>query len=145
VRLHEVDNPHLEVVKHADLQCMEKVRLREVARNAGNVSNHIAMSESMLRRQFGIVCIDVCIAERSTYVVILLGVLVVTIHIIFEFVLWTLRPRKDMLLEMTYVAILWAIRKPCCYNQFASPDVAICTEKVVIPTPGAGMLVKGEW
>ena len=38
VRLHEVENLLLEVVKHADLHCMEEVRLRVVAHHTGNVS-----------------------------------------------------------------------------------------------------------
>jgi hypothetical protein len=27
---------------------------------------------------------------------------------------------------------------------FATPEVAICTENIVIPTPGAGILFKGD-
>jgi hypothetical protein len=41
VRLHEVENPLLEVVKHADLHCMEVIGLWEVAHNTGNMSKHI--------------------------------------------------------------------------------------------------------
>ena len=36
--LHEVENPLLEVVKHADLHCMEEVGLREVSHDTGNMS-----------------------------------------------------------------------------------------------------------
>jgi len=38
MRLHKVENPLLEVVKHGDLHCMEEVGLSEVARNTGNMS-----------------------------------------------------------------------------------------------------------
>jgi len=49
VRLHEVENPLLEVAKHANLHCMEEVGLREVAHNTGNVSNHIEFSVNVAR------------------------------------------------------------------------------------------------
>jgi hypothetical protein len=65
VRLHEVENPLLEVVKHADLHCMEEVGLREVAHDTGNMSTHIESSVDMVRREFGIGCLGVGIAERS--------------------------------------------------------------------------------
>ena len=38
VALYEVENQHLEVVKHADLHCMEEVGHREIAHNTGNIS-----------------------------------------------------------------------------------------------------------
>jgi hypothetical protein len=60
-----VENPLLEVVKHADLHCMEKVRLREVAHNTGNMLKNIESSVDMARRQFGIGFLSVGIAERS--------------------------------------------------------------------------------
>jgi len=41
------------------------------------------------------------------------------------------------------VAIVRAICKPCCRYRFATPEVAICTENVVIPTLGIGILFKG--
>ena len=63
--LHEVENPLLEVVKHADLHCMEEVRLREVAHNTGNMSKHVESSVNMARREFDIRCLGVGIAERS--------------------------------------------------------------------------------
>ena len=65
MRLHEVENPLLEVVKHADLHCMEEVRLREVAHNTGNMSKHVESSVNMARREFGIGSLGVGIAERS--------------------------------------------------------------------------------
>ena len=65
MRLHEVDNPLLEVVKHADLHCMEEVGCRVVAHNAGNMSKHIESSLNMVRREFGIDCLGVGIAKRS--------------------------------------------------------------------------------
>jgi len=37
VRLHEVENPLLEVIKHADLHCMEEVGLQEAAHDTGNM------------------------------------------------------------------------------------------------------------
>ena len=65
MRLHEVENPLLEVVKHADLHCMEEVRLREVAHNSGNMSKHVESSVNMARREFGIGSLGVGIAESS--------------------------------------------------------------------------------
>jgi hypothetical protein len=65
MRLHEVENPFLEVVKHADLHCMEEVGLKEVAHNTGNMSKHVEFSVNMVRREFGIGCLGVGIAERS--------------------------------------------------------------------------------
>jgi hypothetical protein len=47
MRLYEVDNPPLEVVKHANLHCMEEVGLREVAHNTGNMSKHVEFSVNM--------------------------------------------------------------------------------------------------
>jgi hypothetical protein len=35
--------------------------------------------------------------------------------------------------------------KPCGYIVFATPEVAIWTENVVIPTLGGGILFKAEW
>jgi hypothetical protein len=145
VRLLKVENPLLEVVKHADLHCMEEVGLREVSHNTWNLLKHVESSVSMARREFGICCLGVGIAERSIQEVIPRGVLLVTMHIMSKFVRWTFAPNTDMPLEMMKVAILWKICKPCCQNRFAMPEVAICTENVVIPTPGAGILFKGEW
>jgi hypothetical protein len=45
--LHEVENPLLEVVKHADLHCIEKVRLREVAHNTQNKLKFVESSVKM--------------------------------------------------------------------------------------------------
>ena len=41
VRLHDVENPLLDVVKHADLLWMEEVGCRKVAHNTGNMSKHV--------------------------------------------------------------------------------------------------------
>jgi len=60
-----VENPLLEVVKHANLHCMEEVGLTEVAHNTGNVSKHVEFSVNMVQREFGIGCLGVGIAERS--------------------------------------------------------------------------------
>jgi len=65
VRLHEVENPLLDVVKHDDLHCMEEVTVREVAHDTGNMSKQIKSSVNMARREFGIGCLCVGIAERS--------------------------------------------------------------------------------
>ena len=65
VHLHEVEIALLEVVKHADLHCMEEVGLREIAHNTGNMSKHVESSVNMARREFGIRCLGVDITERS--------------------------------------------------------------------------------
>jgi hypothetical protein len=65
VRLHEVENPLLEVIKHADLHCMDEVGLREVAHDTGNMSKHFESLVNMARREFGIGCLGIGIAERS--------------------------------------------------------------------------------
>jgi hypothetical protein len=64
VCLHEVENPLLEVVKHADLHCMEEVELREVAHDTGNMSNNVESSVDMARREFGVSYLGVGIAEH---------------------------------------------------------------------------------
>jgi hypothetical protein len=65
VRLHEVENPVLDVSKHVNLHCMEEVGLRKVARNTGNMSKHIESSVRMARQDLGSSCLGVDIAERS--------------------------------------------------------------------------------
>jgi hypothetical protein len=79
---------------------MEEVRLGEVAHNRGNVLKNGESLVNMARREFGIGCHGVGITEHSIYVVIIPGVLLVRMHIISKFVLWTLTPKTDMLLEM---------------------------------------------
>jgi hypothetical protein len=59
-----VENPLLEVVKHADLHCMEEVALREVVHDTGNMSKHVESSVNMARQEFGIGCLGVGIVER---------------------------------------------------------------------------------
>jgi len=93
---------------------MEEVGLREVAHDTGNMSKHVESSVDMARREFGIGCLRVGIAERSIYVVIPPGVLLVRRDIISKFVVWTLAPKTDMPLKMMWVTILRAIGKPCC-------------------------------
>jgi hypothetical protein len=100
VRFHEVENPLLEVVKHADPHCMDVVRLRVVIHNTGNESKYVESSVNMARREFGIGYLGVGIAERSIMVVIPPGVLLVRMHIISKFDLWTLATTTDMSLEM---------------------------------------------
>jgi len=63
VRLHEVENPHLEVIKHGNLHCMEKVGLRDVAHNTGIMLKDIESWVNMARREFGMGCVGVGIAE----------------------------------------------------------------------------------
>jgi len=65
VRLHEVENPLLGVVNHADLHCVEEVGLREVAHDTGNMSKHVVSLVHMAQRGFGIGCLGVGIAEHS--------------------------------------------------------------------------------
>jgi len=65
VRLDEVENPILEVVKHADLHCMEEVRLWVVAHDTGYMSKHFESSVDMARREFSIGCLGVGIAEHT--------------------------------------------------------------------------------
>jgi len=65
VRLHEVENPLLEVIKHADLNCMEEVGLREVVHNRGNMSKHVESLVNMAPCDVGIGCLGVGIAELS--------------------------------------------------------------------------------
>jgi hypothetical protein len=100
MRLHEVENPSLEVVKHADVHCMEEVGLREVAHNTWNMSKHCESPVTMAQREFHICSLGVGISERAILVVFPSGVLVVSRHIISKFVLWTLAPKTDMPLEM---------------------------------------------
>jgi DNA-directed RNA polymerase specialized sigma24 family protein len=49
-----VENPLLEVVKHADLHCVEEVRHREVASDAGTMLKNVESLVDMARREFGI-------------------------------------------------------------------------------------------
>jgi len=66
MHLHEVENTLLEVVKHADLHCMEEeVGLREVTHNTGNMSKHVESSVNMALREFGIGCLGVGTAVLS--------------------------------------------------------------------------------
>jgi len=51
------------VFKHADLHCMEQVGLAEVAHDTGNMSKHVEPSVNMARRESGIGCLAVGIAE----------------------------------------------------------------------------------
>ena len=67
------------------------------------------------------------------------GVFPVRRDIISKFILWTLAPKTGIPLKMVYVAILRAICKPCCYNQFATPEVTICTKTIVIPALDVGI------
>src|SRR5258705_10884376 len=100
MRLHEVENPLLEVVKHANLHCMEEVGLREVAHNTRNQSKHVESLVNKWRREFSICCLGFGIAECSILAVIPPGVLLVRRNIISKFVLRTRASKTDMPLEM---------------------------------------------
>jgi len=63
VRLHQLDNPLAEVVKDAEMHCMEKAGFREVNHDTENMSKHIESSVNMMRLAFGIGCFGVGIAE----------------------------------------------------------------------------------
>jgi len=142
VRLHEVENPLLEVVKHADLHSMEEVGLREVTHDTRNMSKNIESLVNMEPREFSIGCRGVGIAECSIQVVIPPEVLLVRRDIISKFVLWTFTPKTDMPLEMKSVAILRAICKPCCENPFATHEVATCSANIEIPALGAWIVLQ---
>jgi hypothetical protein len=64
MRLHEVENPLLEVVMNADLHCMEEVGLREVSHNTGNMSKHVESSAKMAQREFVLSWLGVRIPEH---------------------------------------------------------------------------------
>jgi len=65
MRLPAVENPHVEVIKHADRRCLEEVGLREVTHDPGNMSKHLEFSMDIARQEFGIGCLGIVIAERS--------------------------------------------------------------------------------
>ena len=100
MRLHEVENPLLEVVKHANLHCMEKVGLWEVAHNTGTMSKHVESLVNMVRREISIGCPGAGLVEHSILVVIPPGVLLVSRDIISKFVFWGLAPKTDTPLKM---------------------------------------------
>jgi len=62
--LHQIDNPPMEAVKHADLHGMEEVGLWEVSHNTGDMSKHLELSVNMALREFCIGSLGVGIAER---------------------------------------------------------------------------------
>jgi hypothetical protein len=100
VPLHEVQNPLLEVVKHADLHCTEEVGIRKVVHITENMSTHLESLVNIARQGFGIRCLGVGVAERSLHVVIPPRVLLVRMHKIPKLVIWTLVPKRDMPLEI---------------------------------------------
>jgi len=65
MRLHKLENPHLEVLKHSNQHCMEVVGLREVTHDTGNMSKVFESSVNMVRQEFGIGCLHVGIPECS--------------------------------------------------------------------------------
>ena len=50
MHLHKVKNPLLEVITHADQQCIEEVKLRGVAHNTGNMLKHVESSVNVAQR-----------------------------------------------------------------------------------------------
>jgi hypothetical protein len=60
-----VENPLLEVVKHANLHCVEEVRLKEVTHGTANMLKHVESLVDTARREFRIGCLGGRIAERS--------------------------------------------------------------------------------
>jgi hypothetical protein len=79
---------------------MEEVGIRKVAHDTGNMPKHFESLVIMARRELGMGCLGVGIAERSIQIVILQGVFLVRRDIISKFLLWTLTPKTDMPLEM---------------------------------------------
>jgi hypothetical protein len=77
-----MENGVLEVIKHAALDCVQKVGLWEIARG------------------FSIGCLDVGIAEQLILVTNPPAVLLVWWDIISKFILWAIPPKTDMGLEM---------------------------------------------
>ena len=57
---------------------------------------------------------------------------------------WILARETDMPLKMLQVARLRAPCQPCWKNQFAKPEVTICTENISIPALWAGIMFPGE-
>jgi hypothetical protein len=86
VRLRDVENPLLIVIKHAHLHWMEVIGLWEVAHDTGNMSKHIESLVIMARQEFSFSCLSVGIAECSILVAIPLGALLVRRNIITKFV-----------------------------------------------------------
>jgi hypothetical protein len=44
VPIHGVENPYQGVVKHADMHCMAKIGVQEVAYDSGDMSNRVESS-----------------------------------------------------------------------------------------------------
>ena len=64
MRLHEVENPLLELVKNAALDCTEEMGLWEGTHDTGNMSKHVESFVNMARQEFCIGSPGVGIAER---------------------------------------------------------------------------------
>jgi len=100
VHLHGVNNPLLEVVTNAKFHHIQEVGFREVADNTGNMSKCVESSLDKARLEFIIGCLGVGISQHFIEIVIVLGVFHGRWDIISLFVLWTLAPKTNMLLEM---------------------------------------------
>jgi hypothetical protein len=91
---------------------MEEVALRKVARDTGMMSTLVESSVHMVSKEFSIPCLGVGIAERSVYVVIPPGVLLVSRHITSQFVLRTLALKTALSIKIMQVTILLEISIP---------------------------------
>jgi hypothetical protein len=49
LRFHAVERYLLEVIKHADLDCMDEVRLREDVDDSGDMSKYVEFSVNIAR------------------------------------------------------------------------------------------------
>jgi hypothetical protein len=84
------------VVKHVDLHCVEEVGLQLVTHDTENMLKHLEHWVTMAPQEFGIRCLGVGIAERSKWIVIPPGLLLVRRNIIFKSDVWTVAPESDM-------------------------------------------------
>jgi hypothetical protein len=79
---------------------MAEVGLGKVAHDTGNMSKYVESSADMARREFDFGCLGVGIIELSILVVNPPGLLLVRRLITSKFIVGTLAPKTDMLLEM---------------------------------------------
>jgi hypothetical protein len=79
---------------------MGEVGLQEIAQDTGNLLKHIESLVQLGQYVFSIDCVCVGVCERSLYIVIAPGVLVVWRDVISTCVYWTLPRKIEMWLEM---------------------------------------------
>jgi hypothetical protein len=65
VRLHEVENPLLELIKDANLHCIEEFPFRQVAHDTGNMLNQVESPVNMEQQELNIGWLCVSITEGS--------------------------------------------------------------------------------